>query len=96
MTAALVPADGLPEPAPAALHLVPARQTLTLLEAARLCPVSTRVLWVEYLTLGGEQRYEEFCDHLADPADGDPTEHGLVVQAVAELLADEGVDVDVV
>lgn len=95
MTAALFPADGPPESAPAALRLVPPRTSLTLLEAARLCPVSTKVLWVEYLTLGGEQRYEEFCDHLADPADGDPTEHGLVVQTVAELLADEGVDVDI-
>ncbi|MCO7222545.1 hypothetical protein [Klenkia sp. PcliD-1-E] len=93
MTAALSPADGHDHPP--ALHLVPARRTLTLLEATRLCPVSTKVLWVEYLTLGGGESLEQFTAHLADPAQGDPTEHGLVVQAVAEVLADEGVDVDV-
>ncbi|SDF59712.1 hypothetical protein [Klenkia brasiliensis] len=94
MTAALSPADG-PDLDQPALRLVPPRRTLTLLEAARMCPVTTKVLWVEYLTLGGAQRYEEFCGHLADPADGDPTEHGLVVQTLAEVLADEGVDVDI-
>ncbi|MFC7573221.1 hypothetical protein ACFQX8_12835 [Klenkia terrae] len=45
---------------------------VSLAQAATALPVSTKVLWVEYLTLGGSLDLDWFCAHLDSPAAPSP------------------------
>lgn len=63
---------------------------VSLAQAATALPVSTKVLWVEYLTLGGSLDLDWFCAHLDSPGSAQPEEHAIVVETVTEFIAAEG------
>ena len=72
-------------------------ELVSLARAAVLVPVSEKVLWVEYLTLGGTAGLHRFLAHLACPQDDDLVEeHEIVVQTFTEVFADEGLPLRVV
>ncbi|SDP42651.1 hypothetical protein SAMN05660199_03892 [Klenkia soli] len=72
---------------------------VSLAEAAAAAPVSDRLLWVEYLTLGGTGDLEWFRAHLRSTEPGDArtqAEHAVVVAMFTELFTDEGIALRVV
>ncbi|GAA4309266.1 hypothetical protein GCM10023162_14180 [Klenkia terrae] len=69
---------------------VPSVDHRPLAQAATALPVSTKVLWVEYLTLGGSLDLDWFCAHLDSPGGAQPEEHAIVVETVTEFIAAEG------
>lgn len=86
------------EPIPPLAEVVPfptrTVPLVTLATAVELVPVSLRMLWVEYLTVGGSADLDRFRAHVDDPADADP-EHELVLETLEAVLRDEGVPVRV-
>ncbi|SCX43410.1 hypothetical protein SAMN03159343_1227 [Klenkia marina] len=75
---------------------LPVRSTpvVPLALAAELTSVSDKLLWVEYLTLGGTADLERFRAHLQQP-DPAAAEHEVVLEALEAVLADEDVPVRV-
>jgi hypothetical protein len=65
-----------------------------LAAAADLTSVSDKLLWVEYLTLGGTADLAVFRAHLRHPDPAAP-DHELVLETLEAVLADEGVPVRV-
>jgi hypothetical protein len=74
------------------LHLVLPLVPLSI--AAELTSVSDKLLWIEYLTLGGTADLEAFREHLHQPDPGAP-DHEVVLEALEAVLADEDVPVRV-
>lgn len=67
---------------------------VSLAAAADLTTVSDKLLWVEYLTLGGDTDLEGFRAHLRSP-DPAAADHEVVLDTLEAVLADEGVPVRV-
>lgn len=100
MTTPLRAADHAPTPRatplrqPGTRGLRVVRPLVPLHVAAERVSVSQKLLWVEYLTLGGTADLQTFQQHLGQPDPGAP-DHEVVLEALESVLADEGVPVRV-